>query len=56
MVLVAKWLAISITHNLNYYLSIGNSLARSTGVLLLKLQMHKHENSIYFMHDQYPVT
>ena len=49
----------SITHNLNYYLSIGNSL--EVAMYLLKLQMHKHGNSIYFMHDnmvcfQNPVT
>ena len=37
------------THNLNYYLSIGNSL--EVRMYLLKLQMHKHGNSIYFMHD-----
>ena len=39
----------SITHNLNYYLSIGNNLEVRS--YLLKLPTRKHGNSIYFTCD-----
>ena len=41
----------SITYKLHYYLSIGNSLEVRMYLYLLKLQMHKHGYSIYFMRD-----